>query len=739
MSDQRPMSFRRYGRSYHLIVETAEDLEQVLQLDEALWVATGAPIETLNCDPTLLALVDSDRNGRILCDEMKDAIRWIRAILTDHSGTNLRSTTLKMAALNTNHEDGKRIQESHQSARMILSGDGAPSKDEITLNQVRTMKQKVEATPISETGVVLPEAAENPDVKQFIADILATIGGAPHPTGAMGVNQAQLDRFLAADAAYLEWNKKGNIPQGQTKTDIMALGTNTRAAFEALSAVRAKLDLYFSQCRAVELDARLAERMYPKQAELDAMNLQGDPAAVEKILMDAPPARPTAGRVLALDKHVNPYYADRLQCLRAVVVEPILGRPANQMTEEEWEEMKATFAMYEAWLASKPPEPVDTLGEERLAACLDPKLKSAVEALIAEGAKTAFVLENIRLTEKAVLYQAYILLLTNNFASFPDLYERKRHALFEEGTLVMDGRRFNLSVKVLNRSTHVEIAKTGSMFVIYVELTNRHDGRKKEVVMPVVAGGRGNINTGKRGLFIDLGGDEWDAQVVQVIENPISLIEAILSPFTRLGKMITGKIESAAAKAEQKLQVKAMQTALSPRSAAPAPTATPAPVAAAAPAAPAGGGAAALLMSGAVSVAALGAGATYISTALRTVPWWQIVIGLAAAIIVLLSPLMLLAILKLRKRDLSAILEGSGWAINARMRLTRHQAALFTQKPPYPKGAEGIRRAKWYIVTAIVVLLIIAGLLYLIGCLVQQPSHSNPVAPPTPEKVTGEK
>ncbi len=56
--------------------------------------------------------------------------------------------------------------------------------------------------------------------------------------------------------------------------------------------------------------------------------------------------------------------------------------------------------------------------------------------------------------------------------------------------------------------------------------------------------------------------------------------------------------------------------------------------------------------------------------------------------------MLIIAFGKLRRRDLSAILEGSGWAINARMRLTRAQARYFTERPPFPAGARGIRRTR---------------------------------------------
>src|SRR5690606_14034205 len=67
------------------------------------------------------------------------------------------------------------------------------------------------------------------------------------------------------------------------------------------------------------------------------------------------------------------------------------------------------------------------------------------------------------------------------------------------------------------------------------------------------SGGRGNLCVGKRGIFEDVNGRQLDARVMQTIDNPISMREAIVQPFIRLGRVIGGKIESIAATAEKKL------------------------------------------------------------------------------------------------------------------------------------------------------------------------------------------
>jgi hypothetical protein len=265
--------------------------------------------------------------------------------------------------------------------------------------------------------------------------------------------------------------------------------------------------------------------------------------------------------------------------------------------------------------------------------------------------------------------------------------------MFETGSLVIDGRWFNLAVKVDNRQQHCEVAKTSNMFVLYVQITPKPNQPTFEVAVPVTSGGKGNLCLSKRGVFYDVAGNECDAKVVHIIENPISFKEALLSPFRRLGRLLTGKIESITTAAEKKLDAQA-SAAISQTS--------PQPAAKQASGLAAGG----LLMGGGVAIAALGSAAAYITKTLSQVSWLAIVIGITGALLLVMLPMAIVAFLKLRKRDLSVMLEGSGWGINAPMRLTHHQAQFFTQRPKYPKGSKGILRLSWRALTIILILLI---------------------------------
>ena len=98
--------FRRTGRAYHLDIATAVDLRHALDLNEAHWVATSAPIHALHLDALFLQLIDTDHDGRIKPRELKDAIRWCLDALSDFRGLDAGDDSLALATINTRAEDG---------------------------------------------------------------------------------------------------------------------------------------------------------------------------------------------------------------------------------------------------------------------------------------------------------------------------------------------------------------------------------------------------------------------------------------------------------------------------------------------------------------------------------------------------------------------------------------------------------------------------------------------------------
>ena len=175
--------------------------------------------------------------------------------------------------------------------------------------------------------------------------------------------------------------------------------------------------------------------------------------------------------------------------------------------------------------------------------------------------------------------------------------------------------------------------------------------------------------------------------MVQIVDNPISLLEAMAAPFKKLGRSINDRLESLSASQEQKLLDKGSEKmaasekkfeektseiatkgsdqktpaadAVKPppsQSAATAPPATSPPKTPQPAASTSTGG---LLAGGAVAFAAVGSSLAFITSTLQQIGWQVLLFSVLALLLAVFIPLMLLAWVKLRRRDLSALLEGS--------------------------------------------------------------------------------
>jgi hypothetical protein len=302
-----------------------------------------------------------------------------------------------------------------------------------------------------------------------------------------------------------------------------------------------------------------------------------------------------------------------------------------------------------------------------------------------------------------LLYQAFILRLTNNFVAFPHLYDPDSRAVFELGTLVMDGRHFTFCVNVRDPEQHKVRVATASLFVLYAKVYGRPADANgvrpivRHIAVPVTAGVVGNLVVGKRGVFYDLGGVEHDAEVIAIVRSPVSIRSALARPFQRVAEAVGSRIDAMSSEAEERLRTATTDTvnvvASTPSGAAVSSgqTAGAATVSGQSPQQSRFGGLTipGLLAGGGVAIAAVGTGFAYLTSTLSRIPWWHIAIGVGALVLAVLIPTYISALRKIRRRDLSSILEASGWAINARMRLTRRQSRTFTVRPSRRRSRPG--------------------------------------------------
>ena len=709
------MEFRRFGKSFQMVLNDGNDLVEALNLDESLWVALSAPTSAFfRCDPKLFDYLDVNKNGRVTSKELRTAIKWLRDTLVDITKiTPEFDGNLAIADISDKTAEGKSIID---SAKWISQEIGTGETGKISLKQVREFIATVIQRDLNGDGVLTLKAAQRASTDEYktavtamVKDVVTATGGATDKDGTQGLDEATMTTFLKAVPEYLEWYDKGQIPEGQTKTDIMTMGTDTPALAAMVKEHSDKLDQFFKISNLLYFD----ERIQPKALSTESKVAAFDPAAqaeVDAYQNALPLSTPNADRILPLiaDK-INPACQSWFMPLVEKVILPILGCNASDgLTEDDWNKVKATFAAYEAYMASKKGaivEKVPVADLRKYVSC--DALQKEVRELMAIDKDVSNKIAASTGLEKLLLYRENLLAYANNFISFTDLYSREKNAMFECGKLVIDGRWFAVAFKITSVAEHQAMAKNSQLFLMYVEVT-RHTGEKFQVVVPVTSGSKGNLMVGKRGIFYDTEGNDCDAKVINIVENPVCLREAIEAPIHRLWGIIEGKLNAWSGDAEKNLQGN-FTKAITPGEAAAAPAPAPAPAAKDGKDGKESKLNANAFMGIGIAAAAIGSALAFITKTLAGMTGLQIWITVIVAILALMLPISIIAIIKLNRQDLSSILEGCGWGINMKVRLDGKLRKQFTYYGKYPAGAKGTPKHYALKVLLTIILLILLG------------------------------
>jgi hypothetical protein len=696
--------FRRLGGLDQVALDRAEDLRHLPGLDPKLWVALACPVKGLELDPRTLALLDTDGDGRVRVPEVVAAVRWCDARLKDLGVLVPGADALPLAEIDDARPEGKALL---AAARRILASLGRPDAPSVAPADVADVSKVFADTRFNGDGVVTPESADDPATRQVVEEAIACAGGVPDRSGKPGVDQARLDAFWAELAAFDAWSRKGE------GADVRVAGAGTAAAFEAVRAVRAKVDDWFTRSGLAALDPRIPPLLARPEAEVAAMAGK-DLSATSAEVVSLPLARVEGGRPLPLADGVNPAWAAALAALQRDAVTPLLGPGRGALSAADWAALVARLAPYEAWVAEKKGAPVERLGADRVRALLAGGGKAAVEALLAEDrareAEAGAVADVVRM----VHYRRDLHLLLRNFVSFADFYDPARPAVFQAGSLYIDGRACHLCVKVDDPGAHAALAGRSRMFVAYCEC--KRPGEAMKVAACVTQGDADYLAVGRNGVFYDRQGRDWDATVVRIAENPISIRQAFWSPYKKFGKMVEDQVARFAAAKEKegegKLAAAAEQTTGVATGQKAPPKAEPVDVG---------------RMVGIIAALGVGAGALgtlfggFVSGFIGLQPWWAKVVALVAVPLVISGPSMLIAWLKLRQRTLGPVLDATGWAVNGRVKVNLPLGTALTDVASLPAGARrsladpyadrgrARRRAwTWLLLLAVAVVLVLA-------------------------------
>ena len=704
MADSHRWNFFRAGGFDQVKLDSGSDLLALEDLDQKLWVALSCPTRGIEFDARTLDMIDTDADGRVRANEVLAAIAWAGGLLKDADSMVRSSDSLHLADIDDSSAEGRLVL---ASARRILKSQGKSEATSISLADVADIDKLVRGLDYNGDGVVSARQIQDSGLRATVEDIVKCFGSLADLSGEAGINQEISDKFFNEAAAYSAW-------QGQSKGDpaILFAGDRTPEAAAALHAVRDKVEDFFTRCQLAAYDARAAVPL-SRSAE-DYLHLAAQSLSVQNPeVADFPLATVEANKPLPLVSGINPAWQGRLKTLCDQAIIPLHGN-RDSLTRVEWNALCSRFAAYDAWQAAKPANSVEQLGIARIRQILGGKDRALIDDLIARDKAVEPEVKAIRSVERLLRYNRDLFNLVNNFVSFRNFYTGKDKAIFQVGRLYLDGRSCDLCVRIEDVNKHASFAGTSAICLAYCDCVRNGGKETMSIAAAFTAGDSDFLMVGRNGVFYDRKGRDWDATIVRIVDNPISIRQAFWSPYKKLTKLISEQLQKFAASKADSVQGKMLKTVVeSGKAAAEAPAAPPKPPFDV-------GKFAGIFAAIGLAIGAIGGILAAFIGGLLGLKYWQIPLAVIGLMLLVSCPSMLLAWFKLKRRNLGPILDANGWAINARALINIPFGTSLTGLAKLPKDANrslvdpfAEKRVVWpyYLMIAMAILVLI-GLWY---------------------------
>ena len=666
--------FENIGGCSRVKIATGQDIAHLDELDTKMWTVLSCPVKGLEIDEKSLRYMDLDADGKIRVNDVVGVSQWATKVLKNPDLLLPGNDAIDIEDINVENEEGQKLA---KAAKQILANLG---KEEtcISLADTADIAAIFAKTRFNGDGVITPASSDVAEEINAITAAVAKTGGTMDRSGQLGVTAPQIEQFYAELKAYSDWCA-AEVPA--------PFGDKTDAVIAAYQALDAKMKDFFMRNKLAKFspDSTVALDVQTSRIEaISAENLsvKGDEIAAYPI------ARITGEAAMDLTAPINPAWAGQFKVLEGVAI------PAGQKTlsEEEWAAIGAQFAAYTAWKGSKAGASVEDLTIATVNELLQQDKKQALLDLVAQDASYKEEADNIEMVDKFLHILRDFYRLLKNFITFHDFYnkEKKVGAIFQSGTLIIDQRACRFCMKVENMPAHNATAATSGLFLVYCDCTTKTSAAKLQIVAAVTVGEIGNLIVGKNALYYDNAGVEWDAVITKVVDNPISVAQAFWSPYRRMSVAVENLISKSAAEKDSKM----MADATAKINAAPTTLpATPAPAAGADAAAPKPAAAppfdiakfAGIFAAIGMAVGMIGTALASLAKGLWALTWWQLVLVFLGLMMLISGPAMVLAWLKLRRRNIAPLLNANGWAVNAASKISIPFGETLTDVAKYPK------------------------------------------------------
>ena len=656
-------NFESVGGTTRVKISTGKDIAHLAELDPKMWTVLSCPVKGLGIDDKTLAFIDWDGDGKIRISDVVEASKWVTSVLKNVNLLVKGEDSINIQEFNQENESGLKL---YNAARQILENLG---KEEtvISLADLANPTAIFANTRFNGDGVITEASAEEDDEKAAVAAAVKVTGGTADRSGAQGVTAQQIEDFYKAMADYIAW----------LDAEVKApFGDKTDAAYAAYLALDAKVKDYFMRSKLASFAPESTTVLDVQASRIESISAE-DLSAKSDDIASYPIVRITGKSEIDLSAPVNPAWSQQWNTLKSIAV----SSRKKVLTEEDWAAIGAQFTEYIAWKSAKAGACVEALGADQIRTLLAQDKKDALLALVGQDMTLAQASSDIDMVDKFLHMYRDMFRFLKNFVTFHDFYsmDKSVKGIFQAGTLLVDQRACRFCMNVDDVAKHSAAAATSGMYLIYCDCTTKDKPGKKTIVAAMTVGEVGDIFVGKNVVYYDESGLEWDAVITKIIDNPISVSQAFWSPYRRMAAAVENLISKSAADKDAKLMKEATAKINAAPAALPADGTKPA-VAPPFDIAKFAGIFAAIGM----AVGMIGTALAALAKGIFELKWWQLILALIGVLLVISGPAMIMAWLKLRRRNIAPLLNANGWAINAASKISIPFGDTLTDVAKYP-------------------------------------------------------
>ena len=664
-------NFDNIGGCSRVRIASGQDIAHLDELDVKMWTVLSCPVKGLEIEEKSLKYMDRDADGKIRVNDVISVAKWMTGALKNPDLLLEGKDWVDIAEIDAENEVGLKL---GKAAKQILFNLGKEG-ERISLADTADIAAIFAKTRYNGDGVITVTSTDDAAEKEVIAAALESTGGTMDRSGEMGVTAAQVEAFYTELKAYSDWCAAEVAAPFADKTDAVI------AAYQALDA---KMKDYFMRSRLAAFSPDSTSALDVQTSRIEAISAENLSVKGDEIA-SYPIARITGKEELDLTASINPAWVAQFQVVKEAAIEA--GK--KTLTEADWTAIGAKFTAYTAWKAAKAGASVEKLGIAKVNEMLQQDKKAALLDIVAQDLALKEEAENIEMVDMFLYMLRDFYRLLRNFITFNDFYKKDKDisAIFQSGTLIIDQRACRFCMKVENMGAHNATAATSGMYLVYCDCTTKTSAAKLQIVAAVTVGEVGNLIVGKNAVYYDNAGLEWDAVITKVVDNPISVMQAFWNPYRRMATAVENLINKSAAEKDAKMMANAtakINAAPTSLPAAPAEGADPAAKPAATPPfdiAKFAGIFAAIGM----AVGMIGSALAALAKELFALTWWQLLLTFAAILLIISGPSMVMAWMKLRRRNIAPLLNANGWAVNAAAKISIPFGNTLTDVAKFPK------------------------------------------------------